>query len=182
MTPLTWFRPLAVCIATTALSLIAVPALVAQVNAELRCRVEDSPNAPAEKDGSVQESVQGIYALLETWRSALRKGDIEAVANLVTEDAEFWSHGAAALTGRRALADAFRPFLTGYELLQDFDCHELIVRGDLAFMRGLERNRLEPRSAGETLEVQQRAFSVMRRGVDGRWRFARGMTNEAMTQ
>jgi uncharacterized protein (TIGR02246 family) len=181
MTPLTWFRPVAVCIATVALSLITAPALVAQANAELRCQVVDLPNAPAAA-GSAQESVHRIYALLDAWRGALREADMEAVTNLVTEDAEFWSQGAVALTGRRALADAFRPFLTGYELLQDFDCHELIVRGDLAFMRGLEWNRLESRSGGETIEVQQRAFSVMRRGTEGRWRFARGMTNEAPTQ
>lgn len=176
MTPLRpLLRPASVCLATAALSLSAPHATVAQANADVHCAVVDTN---AEADPSAQEAVQGIYALLAAWRGALREGDIEAVTTLVTEDAEFWSHGAAPLTGRPALADAFRPFFTGYEFLQDFDCHELVVRGDLAFMRGLERNRLVPRDGGDTMEVEQRAFSVMRRGVDGRWRFARGMTNE----
>jgi uncharacterized protein (TIGR02246 family) len=169
------FHHVVVCVVTAVLSLTAPHALVAQENGEMRCSVVDWPNAATEAN----PAVQGIYAVLAAWRDALRDGNMEAVTTLVTEDAEFWSQGAAPVTGRTALADAFRPFFTSYELLQEFECAELVVRGDWAFMRGLEWNRLVPRVGGDTLEIQQRAFSIMRRGTDGRWRFARGMTNEA---
>jgi ketosteroid isomerase-like protein len=61
--------------------------------------------------------------------------------------------------------------------LQDYECQELIVRGDRAFMWGLERNKRTPRAGGDVVIVQQRAFSVLHRSADGQWRFARGMTN-----
>ena len=100
-----------VWLATAALSLSAPHAAVAQANADVHCAVVDTN---VEANRSAEDAVQGIYALLTAWRGALREGDIEGVTALVTEDAEFWSHGTAPLTGRPALADAFRPFLTGF--------------------------------------------------------------------
>jgi ketosteroid isomerase-like protein len=40
----------------------------------------------------------------------------------------------------------------------------------------MEHNRVTPRG-GEPVEISQRAFMVLRREPDGRWRYARGMTN-----
>jgi ketosteroid isomerase-like protein len=37
--------------------------------------------------------------------------------------------------------------------------------------------RVEPRDGGPTREMTQRAMLILRRGDDGRWRYARGMTN-----
>jgi uncharacterized protein (TIGR02246 family) len=170
-------RSVTVYAVTAALCFIAT-STVAQEHSGTRCSIVEAPDIAAAADSAASEAVREIYTLLDRWREAVREGDIQAVINLVTEDAEFWSHGAASVTGRAALAEAFRPFFTNYELLQEFECHELVVRGDLAFMRGLEINRLVPRAGGDTVEVQQRAFSVMRRSADGRWRFARGMTNQ----
>ena len=52
------------------------------------------------------------------------------------------------------------------------------VQGNWALLRGLEINTLTPKKGGEASEYRQRAFSVLRRSQDGRWRFARGMTNQ----
>jgi uncharacterized protein (TIGR02246 family) len=114
---------------------------------------------------------------LTEWVEAIRGADLETLAGLVTEDAEFWTHGAAPLIGRDALKEVFAPFFSMYGLEQDFVCQELIISGDLAFMRGTELNRLTPRDRSEAVENRQRAFSILRREGDGRWRFARGMTN-----
>lgn len=119
-----------------------------------------------------------IRKLLTAWASAVRRADAAAIASLVTEDAEFWSQGAAPLVGRAMVETAMAAFLGQYELDQHFEMQELVISGDLAFARGLERNRVTPRSGGEPKEVLQRAFSVIRRELDGRWRFARGMTNQ----
>jgi len=122
-------------------------------------------------------SVKAINEMLGRWATAIREGDLDEIASLVTEDAEFWTHGQPSLMGREALKQAFEPFFAQFEMHQDFRCEELLVLSDYAFMRGLEVNRLVPRDGGEPMEVRQRAFSLLRRGGDGRWRFARGMSN-----
>jgi ketosteroid isomerase-like protein len=67
--------------------------------------------------------------------------------------------------------------LARYAVTQQFEPIETIVAGNWAFQRGIERMRVEPRDGGPTREMTQRAMLILRRGDDGRWRYARGMTN-----
>jgi uncharacterized protein (TIGR02246 family) len=120
---------------------------------------------------------RAIEQLFRDWADAVRRGDARALADLMTEDAEFWSHGAAPLRGREETVTRMASFFQSYALDQVFERTEIAVSGDLAFVRGMEVNRLAPRDGGEPLEVRQRAFSILFRGADGAWRFARGMTN-----
>lgn len=129
--------------------------------------------------GRLLSDTDAIEDLMTDWASAVMEADLEAIGSLVTEDAEFWTHGAAPLVGRRALVTAFEPFLKEFELYQQFDCKELILAGNFAFMRGTEVNQVTPRKGGETVVRRQRAFSVLRREANGKWLFARGMTNLA---
>jgi len=132
-----------------------------------------SHGSPADSAGIVDK----ISALLERWAKALNASAVQEMAAMVTEDAAFWTHGAAELAGREAVTAAFGPVLVQYNLEQGFRFVELLVSGDLAFMRGVEHNRITPKSGGLPMERVQRAFSILRRDPDGEWRFARGMTN-----
>jgi uncharacterized protein (TIGR02246 family) len=123
-----------------------------------------------------ESSVAEIARTFERWRAAVGAGDLDVLLGLVTEDAEFWTHSRPALRGRDALRAAMKPLLGQYEMDQEFDCLELIVEGPWAFARGTEINHVTPVDGGEPIIQRQRAFSVLRRGEDGVWRFARGMT------
>jgi ketosteroid isomerase-like protein len=57
-----------------------------------------------------------------------------------------------------------------------FEREERIVSGDLAFERGGDVQEARVRATGETRTQRQRVFLILRRGADGRWRFARGMS------
>ncbi|HSG48936.1 MAG TPA: SgcJ/EcaC family oxidoreductase, partial [Longimicrobiales bacterium] len=120
----------------------------------------------------------GIDALLAAWREALAAGDVDRVAELVSEDAEFWTQGRPPLHGREALREAFQPLLVQYDMDQEFQCQELIVADEWAFMRGMEVNHLRARDGSGERTVRQRAFSVMHRGPDGVWLIHRGMTHQ----
>ena len=117
-----------------------------------------------------------IDRLFQEWSEVVHRGDAQALAGLMTEDAEFWSHGAAPLKGREETIARMATFFQDHDLHQVFERTEIVVSGDLAFVRGMEINRVTPRD-GEPMEVRQRAFSILFRGPDGAWRFARGMTN-----
>jgi uncharacterized protein (TIGR02246 family) len=118
-----------------------------------------------------------IAELFDRWRAAGRAGDAERLAEMVTEDAEFWTSGLPPMRGRDAVRTAFPPVFAQYEVDQEFTFQELIVSGDWAFVRGMEVNRATPRAGGGEIVRRQRAFMVLRRDEDGQWRFARGMTH-----
>jgi uncharacterized protein (TIGR02246 family) len=120
----------------------------------------------------------GIDKTLKEWAKAIKQGDSAALVSLVTKDGEFWTHGAPPVKGRDALKEAFDKFFTQFSAEQSFIEVERQVSGEWAFLRGLEINILKPRAGGEPTEYRQRAFSILRLEPDGRWRFARGMTNQ----
>ncbi len=126
----------------------------------------------------MSDSHPGIEALLAAWRDAIDAADLDALAALVTEAAEFWSPGQPPLRGREAVRASFAPFFARYHMSQEFLREELILAEPWAFMRGLEVNRLTELATGEETVVRQRAFSVLLRGENGTWRFHRGMTNQ----
>ncbi len=118
-----------------------------------------------------------IDRVFAAWSAAVVAKDVEALVGLVTPDGELWTHGAPALCGLEAVRSTFEGFFARYDLRQDFELLELIVREDVAIARGIEHNRLVPAGGGDPVERTQRAMSILFRLPDGQWRFARGMTN-----
>jgi len=118
-----------------------------------------------------------IESLFARWSTAIASKDVDALVGLMTEDAEFWSHGAAPLKGRSAVRATFEAFFSRFDFRQDFELVELVVFADAAFARGIEHNYLHPLAGGDDIERTQRAFMLILREADGEWRFARGMTN-----
>lgn len=118
-----------------------------------------------------------IDALRDRWVAVVASGDVRELAELVTPDYEVWTHGAPALTGPDTVVAAMRTVLTKYSVNQSYEPVETIIAGDWAFQRGIERIRVAPKGGGAPQETAQRALLILRRGSDGRWRYARGMTN-----
>lgn len=131
----------------------------------------------AGEPGRLTEDRDAIEQLMNDWTVAVAEADLETIASLVTEDCEFWTDGASPLMGRQDLVGAFETFLEKHRMKQQFDCQELVISGNWAFMRGLEVNHLTPVDGSESIVRRQRAFSVLYRSNSGEWLFARGMTN-----
>ena len=125
----------------------------------------------------LERANRAIDETFAAWMEAGKEGDVETLISLVTEDAEFWTHGAPAIKGREAATAMFLAAFARYALEQRFESYERIVTDGWAFEGGLERNTVTPRDGGEPIRYDQRAFMVLRREPDGRWRYARGMTN-----
>jgi ketosteroid isomerase-like protein len=115
--------------------------------------------------------------LRATWIAAIVARDAEALRPLLSDDYEVWANAAAPLCGVDAAIAAMRAALERYHVEQSFEPVETVVAGDWAFERGLERMKVTPVDGGATQTVTQRALLILRRGPDGQWQFARGMTN-----
>lgn len=156
------------------LLLVAVPAIAIETsNTSTKPALcpETEVNQLAKSD---REAIEKVMA---DWEAVVQAVDLTKLGSLVTVDAEFWTHGAEPLVGRDALVEVFETFLAKYEMHQKYDCQELIINGEWAFIRGLEVNELKDRETGEVRISKQRAFSVLTKSDDGQWRFARGMTH-----
>jgi ketosteroid isomerase-like protein len=117
-----------------------------------------------------------IDELYEAWSEAFRRRSVEGILDLLTPDYVLWPAGAAPAT-RETLAPRLVAALDAYEVTPSFEREERLVSGDLAFERGWDVQQVRPRSGGEVKTQRQRVFLVLRRGSDGRWRFARGMSH-----
>lgn len=113
----------------------------------------------------------------EAWIRAVTAREPEALRALLTDDYEVWAHAAPALTGPDAAVQAMRGALERYHIDQRFEPIETVITGDWAFERGVESMTVIPVGGGDARSITQRALLILRRGTDGRWRYARGMTN-----
>ena len=118
-----------------------------------------------------------IDQLFADFTAALRRGDCNAVAEMVTDDAEFWSPGAPAVRGRDHVRSVMRDACEQYLVERTWDEIERVTGDDFMVSVGIERTRAMPRAGGDAVEIVQRGWTMARRGADGRWRFARGITN-----
>jgi uncharacterized protein (TIGR02246 family) len=136
----------------------------------------DSGSEPV-RSTSGDDDRAAIEAVRDAWVAVVASGDGRGLADFVTQDYEVWTHGAPALGGPKTVVAVMSAALAKYSVTQSFEPTETVVSGDWAFQRGIERIRAVPRDGGTPQENVQRALVILRRGDDGRWRYARGMTN-----
>lgn len=116
-----------------------------------------------------------IDMLYAAWSRAFAARDVDAVLGLLTDDYRLWMPGRPPLD-REALRPALTAAFAAYDVEPAFECEERLVDGDLAFERGWDVQVVRPRAGGPGRTQRQRVFLVLRRWADGRWRFARGMS------
>jgi uncharacterized protein (TIGR02246 family) len=125
-------------------------------------------------DGAVPAGIEELHG---RWVTAVTRPDAELLRDLVTDDYEVWAHGAESIRGPDAVVQAMRAALSLYRVAPRFDVVETIIADPWAFQRGIEHMTVTPLGGGEPVVRSQRALVILRRGEDGRWRYARGMTN-----
>src|SRR6266516_6417464 len=116
--------------------------------------------------------MKAIDQLFTDFSDALRRGDCDAIADLVTEDAEFWSPGAPPMRGREHVRAAMRDACEKYRVDRSWEEVERLTGDDFAVSIGIEKTRAVPIEGGDPVETTQRGWTIARRGPDGRWRFA----------
>jgi ketosteroid isomerase-like protein len=96
------------------------------------------------------------------------------VLALLTPDYTLWRPEAPPLT-----IDSIRPQLEAaferYEIEATFERIECFASGNLAIDCGWDVQTVHARDGGAARTMRQRVWVILRRGNDGRWRFARGM-------
>ena len=121
----------------------------------------------------------GIERLYQAWSDAFARKDIDAIFGLLTDDYTLWMPGAPPVD-REALRPRLVAALAAYDLSPRFECLDRILAGDIACDIGWDVQEARPHAAGGAAMAQrQRVCLVLRRGSDGVWRFARGVSQPA---
>jgi ketosteroid isomerase-like protein len=121
------------------------------------------------------EQDSAIDALFAEWRAAYQRKDVDAILALLTQDYLLWAPAAEPI-GIDGLKPRLAAALAAFDVEPSYDREERIVSGDLAFERGWDVQHVIPRNGGDVINQRQRVFMILRRDPDGRWRFARGMS------
>jgi uncharacterized protein (TIGR02246 family) len=116
-----------------------------------------------------------IDQLYQAWRAAFQSKDVDAIVGLLTPDYVLWPTGAPAIS-RDSLVPRLTATMSAYDVTPSFELEERLVADDLAFERGWDVQQIRPCNGGEVTTHRQRVFLMLQRGGDGRWRFARGMS------
>jgi uncharacterized protein (TIGR02246 family) len=124
---------------------------------------------------SAADTDSGIESLYAAWRQAFKRDDVNAIVELLTPDYVLWTPGQPP-TDLHSLRPQLAAALAAHEIDSTFEREERLVAGDLAFERGWDVQTVRPRDGGAARTGRQRVFLILRRSEDGRWRFARGMS------
>jgi len=116
---------------------------------------------------------QEIRALVATWMSATKAGDLPAVLSLMTDDVVFLVTGQQPF-GKQQFAAAMQPGAQGVPMPQidgRSEIQEIRISGDLAYMWTRLSVEITP-PGGVTVKRAGHTLSVLRKD-GGRWRLAR---------
>ena len=114
---------------------------------------------------------RAIRELVATWMTASQAGDIDAVLGLMTDDVVFMVPGREPF-GREAFAAASQA-MSGVRMEGSSDIRELVVLGDIAYLRNHIDLMITPPGGGTPMRRAGYTLTILRKGSDGRWRLAR---------
>jgi uncharacterized protein (TIGR02246 family) len=118
-----------------------------------------------------------IRQLVHTWLSATKRGDIQAVLSLMTEDVVFLAAGQAPMIGKAAFAAAMQAQLTAQgapkcHIDSQSDIQNLIIEGNVAFMWTALTVKVTPPDTDKAITRAGHSLTVLRKEQDV-WRIAR---------
>ena len=117
------------------------------------------------------EDERAIRELVDMWMEASRRGDVETVLSLMTDDIVFMTPGREPFGKEefRAASEA----MSGVEMDGSAEIREIRVLGDWAWIRNHIELTVTPPGGGEPMHRAGYTLSILHRGGDGKWRLAR---------
>jgi ketosteroid isomerase-like protein len=155
-----------------------VIAVAGRIDTALELSLEPGLSMNSSSPDVDRAALAAVHAAWVAAIAAIAASDADALGPLLADDYELWANGAEPLRGRNSAVAAMRGALARYRIAQSFEPIETVIAGDWAFERGLDRMTITPLEGGPSQSLTQRALLVLRRGTDGAWKYARGMTNQ----
>src|SRR5688572_26699747 len=98
--------------------------------------------ADAQEPAATLPEQLAIDQLLLRWYEAIAAGNAAALADLVTDDVEFWGDGTPAITGKAAVVSSFTQTFERFLIRQVIEEKERIWDESFVVIRGIESSRI----------------------------------------
>jgi len=125
---------------------------------------------PAPDFNSVASSVAAVR---QAWLDAVRTGDVERLAAMVTDDVVVVHGNGRCVRGRDELKADFLKGFESFSIEQIVSSAEVVVRGTWAFEIAEVDSRLTPRCGGDSTKVHSTTVVALSRQPDGSWKIGR---------
>ena len=116
---------------------------------------------------------RSIRDVVTRWHEATARGDVDAVRDLMTEDATFLVAGKAPLRGRDPFLAGLRRVLATHRIASSGEVREVEVSGDLAYCWTWLDVSMTPREGGAAHRREGSTLSIFRKDARGTWRLCR---------
>jgi uncharacterized protein (TIGR02246 family) len=118
----------------------------------------------------MQNDKDAIRKLVDNWLETNKKGDIESVLQMMTDDAVFMVHGREPFgkEGFKSFANTMR----NVAIDGTSEIVELEVMGDWAWMRNYLRMTMTP-PTGKPTHSSGYTLTILKKNPDGNWAIAR---------
>jgi uncharacterized protein (TIGR02246 family) len=120
--------------------------------------------------------VNQIRELLAAYETALNTSDAAAAAAVYAPDAQFFAYDQPTAIGSE-IRGAYEAVFNSARLTIEFDIHEVVVDGDLAYATTGSKGTIATLATNNTVTQESRELFVFAR-ADGAWRIARYMFNK----
>lgn len=117
----------------------------------------------------MQNDEHAIRALVSDWHMASADGDVQRLAELMSEDVIFLAPGQVPMQGRDAFINAFKEGMKHYRIEAHGEVQEVSASGDLAYCRTQLSVVVTPHREGMPMRRYGYALSVLRRQPGGGW-------------
>lgn len=135
-----------------------------------------SPNGSLESGADAD--VRAIEELQQRWFTAFNSGDLDALMAPLADDVVWMQPNLPARIGKPTVRAFYRPLFEAYRFNTTFNAEEMVVSGDLAFIRGTNVGTRTSKSGAAAAKVSIPSatgkFAVkfvwlLRKQADGRW-------------
>lgn len=114
-----------------------------------------------------------IAAVRLAWLDAVKAGDAERLAAMVTDDVVVVHGNGRCVRGREELKTDFLKGFEAFSIEQNVSSAEVVVRGRWAFEISEVETRLTPHLGGESQQVRSITIVALNRQSDASWKVGR---------
>lgn len=139
--------------------------------------IQTYPALSVEISGGTEEDQAQLLQISKDWVDAYTTGDLDALMNLMHEDALLMPHNQATTRGYEAVRTYFQSRIGNPNVTMTDDLQEIRINGNWAIIRGAFSFEIAPGEPDGKPFVHNGRYLLIYEKDDGAWKLLRDMDN-----